>query len=118
MLNNVIRDIVFPQKIIYSEKVIKAEEILNSRITQVVMPFKDGTVIEKDGYIILDFGKEIYGNLRVLTGEKTGEISAKSCSFLRFLCLLSTFWLIFLVFFACFLFLSKNPKTTEKSQQN
>lgn len=73
MLNNVIRDIVFPQKIIYSEKVIKAEEILNSRITQVIMPFKDGTVIEKDGYIILDFGKEIYGNLRVLTGKKTGE---------------------------------------------
>lgn len=41
------------------------------------------------------------------TGEKTGEISAKSCSFLRFLCLLSAFWLIFLVFFVCFLWFSR-----------
>ena len=36
------------------------------------------------------------------TGEKTGEISANSCSFLRFLCLFAVFWFIFLVFFCSF----------------
>ena len=66
---NVKRDIIFPVKIIFSEKVQNTDNLLKQRHLQVFAPNKNFTRFSKYGRIVIDFGKELHGCLRILVNE-------------------------------------------------
>ncbi len=84
------KEILFPKAIVGKECVFNEENLLKDKNLQVVMLVPDTVLIENGGWIILDFGKEIYGNLRLLTDEteeklanirvSLGESVAEVCS--------------------------------------
>ena len=73
---NVKKEGIFPVKIIYSENVQNAETLLKERIVQVVAPNVSFARLEKGGRIVLDFGKEVHGGLRILVNEMQQDRSA------------------------------------------
>lgn len=60
---------IFPQRIIFSKNVENVENLLKERTLQVVAPNKNFTLLKKGGRIVLDFGKEVHGCLRILVNE-------------------------------------------------
>lgn len=58
---------VFPKAIIKAEGVKNAESLLNKKDLQIGLAECDVATVCEGGYIILDFGKEISGGVRILT---------------------------------------------------
>ncbi len=88
-MRTVQKENVFPIKIIKTEKTENAARLLTTRATQVIMTEDAVTKISRGGYVILDFGKEIYGGIRVLTKNvaegaefhiRLGESVAEACA--------------------------------------
>lgn len=73
---NVKKEGIFPVKIIYSENVENVENLLKERFLQVVAPNVSYTRLGKGGKIVLDFGKEVYGALRLLVNEMQQDVNA------------------------------------------
>ena len=79
---------LFPKKIIAYEGVKNAENLLIKQDLQVSFVNTQLTIFEKGGYVILDFGKELCGTIRILTlfSDKTkvhirfGESLTECCS--------------------------------------
>ncbi len=84
------QSIVFPKKIVKSENVENANELLTKKPLQIGL-YEPMCAVAKDGYIILDFGKEMNGSVRILTSSvaeggtakirvRFGESLSESCS--------------------------------------
>ena len=67
------KNVIFPKKIIDSKNVLCAENLLDEKPMQIGLNEPKLTTIEKDGYVILDFGKEICGSFRLLAHVGDGE---------------------------------------------
>ena len=67
---------IFPVKIIYSENAENAEILLKERIVQVVAPNVSFARLGNGGRIVLDFGKEVHGGLRILVNEMQQDRAA------------------------------------------
>lgn len=67
---------IFPVKVIYADNAENIENLLNERPLQVVGPNKNFTKLKKGGRIVLDFGKEIHGCLRILVNEMQQDKNA------------------------------------------
>lgn len=75
MENIIKKTFVFPAKIIYCEKSENTDNLLLEKNVQIIAPNTDFTVIKRGGKIILDFGKEVYGCLRILVNEMQEDVS-------------------------------------------
>ena len=73
---NVKKEGIFPVKIVYAENAQNVENLLKERVVQVVAPNVSITRLEKGGKIVLDFGKELHGALRILVNEMQQDRSA------------------------------------------
>ncbi len=58
--------VVFPKKIVKSENIENAKNLLMKKPLQIGL-YEPICTVAKDGYIILDFGKEMNGSVRILT---------------------------------------------------
>ena len=67
---------IFPVKIIYTENAQNAEILLKERRVQIVAPNVSFARLEKGGRIVLDFGKEVHGRLRILVNEMQQDRAA------------------------------------------
>lgn len=67
------KNVIFPKKIIDSKNVLCVENLLDEKPMQIGLNEPKLTTIEKDGYVILDFGKEICGSFRLLAHVGNGE---------------------------------------------
>lgn len=72
------KQIILPKKIIQSEKVLNAKALKVKKPLQVVLRgdaewINSNAVILGKGHVILDFGKEMNGGIRLLMGEYKGE---------------------------------------------
>lgn len=65
-----------PTRIVLSEKCVGYDSLLTAKDSQIFLYSKkdEFCVLEKGGYIVLDFGKEIHGGLRVLNSKFSSEI--------------------------------------------
>lgn len=67
---------IFPKKIIFSKNAENIENLLTERTLQVVAPNKNFTRLNRGGRIVLDFGKEVHGCLRILVSEMQQDVNA------------------------------------------
>ncbi len=58
---------LFPAKIIKCENAQNTKNLLQKQDLQISITESPGTTFEKGGYVILDFGKELCGGIRILT---------------------------------------------------
>ncbi len=83
--------IVFPKKIVKCENVVSSEFLLIKKPMQIGLSEPTNAVFSKNSYIILDFGKEMNGSVRILTHAineggtanirvRFGESLTESCS--------------------------------------
>lgn len=70
------KETLFPKSVVAKDGALWEDNLLKEKTLQVVMPNANTTLIEKGGYIILDFGKEVYGSLRVLTDETEEKLAS------------------------------------------
>ena len=80
---------IFPIKIVASSNVKKPELLLKKKDLQIAVKESSVSEISKDGYVILDFGNEMCGSIRIITlfadqtkirirlGESIGECCAE-----------------------------------------
>lgn len=80
---------LFPDKILKESGVENAEALLKTKALQIGLKERDLVVLQSDAYVILDFGKELQGGVRILTylgGEdkrvrlRFGESAAEVCA--------------------------------------
>ena len=62
--------IIYPTKIVASNQSEDVGQLLIHKPLQVIMPCSGVTTLDADGWVVVDFGKEIYGNVRVLLGKR------------------------------------------------
>lgn len=68
MRSNLVRDYLLPTRVVLkSDNVFDVENILNKEDTQVYIGEQKYTSIKGKGFIVLDFGKELQGGIRILT---------------------------------------------------
>ena len=88
MSKTIKKEQLFPINIIKSEGMRNAESLLRTRATQVIMIEDEVACLNCGGYVILDFGKEIYGAVRILFKSvaeeatvhvRLGESVAEAC---------------------------------------
>ena len=58
---------VYPVKVIASSQVVDVDQLLTARDSQVPLFTEKYTEIEAGGYVVLDFGQEYTGGIRILT---------------------------------------------------
>ena len=68
-----LRDYVLPVRIVASEKTNNAKTLLNAYLTQIGLREMDVATVHSGGYVILDFGRELQGGVRILTSCTAGE---------------------------------------------
>lgn len=68
-----LRDYVLPVRIVASEKTNNAKTLLNADLTQIGLREMDVATVHSGGYVILDFGRELQGGVRILTSGTAGE---------------------------------------------
>ena len=61
------KEILFPKRIIASQNVANVENLLKKQPLQIGLSEVTTADFSADGYVILDFGKEICASLRILT---------------------------------------------------
>ena len=67
-------EIQFPVRIVKTEgEFINAESLLREKPLQIGLSERDVAAVKGDGYIVLDFGKEICGTARILTYARGGD---------------------------------------------
>ena len=71
------KNVLLPKKIIDSKNVLNVYKLLIEKPMQIGLNEPDLTVIEKGGFVILDFGKELCGSLRLLAHVGGGERKAR-----------------------------------------
>ena len=71
------RKILYPKKIVASKLVKNEENLKKEKSMQIGLNEPFVTTIEKGGYVILDFGKEICGSLRLLAHSSQGSQKLK-----------------------------------------
>ena len=68
-------ELIFPKRIIESQGVSENGDILSNRETQVLLAQPPMMVIPEKGFVVFDFGQEIYGRLHLITQSgPAGEI--------------------------------------------
>ena len=70
LINDVKKCLFSPKEVIFCENVVNVDKLIKSKTTQIISPNDDVAVMQDNGCLILDFGKELYGNLRILLGQK------------------------------------------------
>lgn len=68
MINNII-----PEKCIFQINAYNIDTLFKNKILQIGLSENDVCTIRNSGEIILDFGKEVYGGIRILTSMVEGE---------------------------------------------
>jgi hypothetical protein len=78
---------IFPVKVIDFGEVENASFLLEKTTLQITFPEPQVTLIKKGGYIVLDFGKEYHGGVRIITREancfarlRVGESVGEACA--------------------------------------
>lgn len=72
------KQIIYPKRIVKSDKVTDAKNLLIKKDEQIDLYEPVVTRVEEGGYIILDFGKEMCGGIRILThASSMGEIRVR-----------------------------------------
>lgn len=71
---NVEKNILIPKRIIYSENTENTEILLKESRLQIVSPNTNFVRMKKGGKLVLDFGKEICGCLRVSVNEMQQDV--------------------------------------------
>ena len=72
------RQIIYPKRIVKSDKVLDAKNLLVKKDEQIDLYEPILSRVEEGGYIILDFGKEMCGGIRILTqASGMGEIRVR-----------------------------------------
>lgn len=79
---------VFPVRVIKSANAVNQDNLLKKQPLQIGLSEKKTAVFEKGGFVILDFGTEICGSVRILTGYsnnatvriRLGESLTECCS--------------------------------------
>lgn len=64
---------ISPIRIMTEHGVQNADKLIGNRTIQVVFLRSPKTILKKGGYIVLDYGKEIQGGVKVLSGEIVDE---------------------------------------------
>lgn len=79
MLNrdNRLRDTVLPVRVVASERAENAEALIKADCSQIGLRDNNLAVVRGGGYLILDFGKELHGSIRLLTGGVTPETKVR-----------------------------------------
>ena len=68
-----IKENILPVKILAESGCENAECILKERYEQVFLGNQQKFVLNPNGYILLDFGRELHGGIRILTGNGNNE---------------------------------------------
>lgn len=78
---------ILPIKIIACDGVENAESLLEKKTLQITFPEPSVALIKKGGFVLLDFGKEYHGGVRILTREadcfvhlRVGESVSEACA--------------------------------------
>lgn len=69
-----IKDYLLPIKIVCAEKCENVEYLLNATDTQIFLNNAELCVVKSGGYIVLDFGKELHGGLRILNSRSRTDV--------------------------------------------
>lgn len=77
MAKTIRKEQIFPISIIKFEGVQNVESILRTRETQVIMIDDEVASFGRCGYVILDFGKEIYGAVRILSKNVSSDATLR-----------------------------------------
>ena len=62
-------ELIAPVRIKSEENVLFSQDLIGNRKFQVALRIKPRCVIKSGGYILLDYGKELYGGIRPVCGE-------------------------------------------------
>ena len=66
---NIMRQFIFPKKICAEENISNSKALFIKRFLQVDLFEEDLLTVENGGFIVLDFGKEMCGGVRILTSN-------------------------------------------------
>lgn len=72
-----LRDYILPVRIVASELTENAQALLNSDISQIGLRDKEVSIVLSGGYLILDFGRELHGGVRILTSGVVGDATVR-----------------------------------------
>ena len=65
---------VLPEKLVSVSGSLNAKTLLKKKEDQILLTESDLAVFEAGGHIVLDFGKEYAGGIRILTHFKAGRV--------------------------------------------
>ena len=71
---DMIKEYVFPVRVVLSHRADNPLSLLKQKDLQLALNEKDLTVIKKGGYVVLDFGQELSGGVRILASEANGRV--------------------------------------------
>lgn len=69
-----IKDYLLPIKIVCAEKCDDTEYLLRATDTQIFLLNEELCSVKSGGYIVLDFGKELHGGIRILNERSCTDI--------------------------------------------
>ena len=72
--NNVITEYIFPKSVPYYENAENVAALTNTTELQITLVEPRLTLIRKGGFVVIDFGRELAGGVRILTKTSDGKL--------------------------------------------
>lgn len=72
--NNVITEYIFPKSVPYYENAENVAALTNATELQITLVEPRLTLIRKGGFVVIDFGRELAGGVRILTKTSGGKL--------------------------------------------
>ena len=78
MESKIVKGIVFPVKIVFSENAENVDNLLKNERLQIFTPNDRYTRLNRGGRIVIDFGKELHGCLRILVNYMQSDLKSSN----------------------------------------
>ena len=66
---NTVKEYVFPSRVVHYENAENTQSLLKEKELQITLNEKELTVVRRGGYVVLDFGRELSGGVRILASQ-------------------------------------------------
>ena len=72
-----VKEYVFPSRVVHYENAENTQSLLKEKELQITLNEKELTVVRKGGYVVLDFGRELSGGVRILASQANAKVRVR-----------------------------------------